>query len=105
MRGYELFRLDEDGAVRPEEDPLAWLDWMRTNPRLVNSTVLVNEREIVTLFAGYAGDKKNGRPCPFCTVVKPDPAMPEYALVLCWYATREEAEAGHAQEVSRFSDA
>ena len=93
--GFDRYVLNANGLVERCDDPLAWLDWMRTYPRVVDANLLLNNREIVTLFAGYAGAVRNRRPCTYCTIMKPDSQKPEHAVVLQWYATRAEAEIGH----------
>jgi hypothetical protein len=98
---FDLYVFNASELVERCIDPLEWLDWMRTTPRLVEATLL-NNREIVTLFAGYAGDFRGSTPLTYCTVVKPDPQKPEFALLLQWYATRTEAEAGHQAVVNRY---
>jgi len=103
-RDFELYTLD--AVERPVRctNPLEWLDWMRTHPRVLEANLLLNNREIVTLFAGYAGELRNGTALTYCTLMKPEPQMPTFAVTLQWYANRTEAEAGHAVILSRFKN-
>jgi hypothetical protein len=104
-KNFELYVLDESEHVSRCTNPLEWIDWMKTTPRVVEANLLLNNREIVTLFAGYAGERRAGEPLVYCSIAKPEPQLPEFAVVLRWYATRSESEAGHADIVGRFSKA
>jgi hypothetical protein len=98
----DLYILNDRGLVERCSSPLDWLDWMRTHVRLLDVKLMLNNREIVTLFAGYAGETRNGTPLTYATVVKPNPRTPEYALVVEWYATEAEALAGHRRALTHF---
>jgi hypothetical protein len=93
----------ENGLPMRCNNPFEWVLWMFKTPRNIAVDRLPNENELVTLFAGYEGEKRLGEALTFCTIIKPDPQMPEYALVQNWYATEQEAIAGHQAILHRLT--
>ena len=73
---------------------------MKTTP--VEKAVLHNQRELYTSFMGYAGERRESQPLTFATVLKPEPQLPEFAVVLEWYFDWNEAVAGHQRYVEQF---
>jgi hypothetical protein len=102
---HALYTLDKERryAVKRCADPLEWLDWMQSNSSEIDRTVLLNNREIVTLFAGYAGERHESRPYVFCSMMKPEPQLPDFAVVLNWYASLDEAREGHNKLVNSYA--
>jgi len=103
---HALYTLDLENrrAVKRCVNPLEWLDWMQSNPNEIERTTLPNNRELVTMFAGYAGERRESRPLVFCTMMKPEPQLPDFAVVLSWYATFDEARDGHKRLVNSYTE-
>src|SRR5688500_4688633 len=88
-----LFVLQNDKPVRVT-NPLDWIEWMQTHPRAAEKSRLPNGRELYTAFMGYCGEQHESSPYTFATALKPEPQMPEFAVILEWYYTLNDAEAG-----------
>jgi len=83
-------------------NPLDWIEWMKTTPRPAEKTALHNKRELYTSFMGYGGERRESQPLTFATVLKPEPQLPEFAVVLEWYYDWNEAAAGHIRYAEQF---
>lgn len=96
----DKYILDAQGAVQSCDDLHAWGAWMQSANRTVAKTTLEYVR-VSTVFLGL--DHSFGGPGPvlFETMVFPPDSYGELAQDR--YATREQAEAGHAAMVAKWT--
>ena len=88
---------------QPCNDLVHWNNWMSDAPLPVERTPLPNGRQLVTSFAGYAGERRQSQPCTFYTAIKPEPDLPEFSTVLEWHFTWEEAKECHRHLAQTFA--
>jgi hypothetical protein len=98
-----LYVLDKNGKLEQCYNPLDWLEWMKTTPRVVKHTLLASGRDLITLFVGYSSEHKDDEPLVYCTLLKPEQAKPEFAVVLECHYSLADAEAAHKRLVKQFS--
>jgi len=89
--------LDTDGNPRLEPDLMAWAEWFEAGEGRTVANTRVNEAEVSTVFLGLDHSRGGSVPILYETMVSGGPLDGEQER----YATKEQAQKGHAEWVAK----